>query len=176
MGSTVKYIYNWIEQNTKDCQSVVEFGAGKFDKLIHCHSSVTHRIGIELWESDILEAFKKYKNSLIYIKGDMQNFLKIINPKYFDCALFVDSLEHLVKKDAEKLIKSVQEHFRKILLMIPEGNHPQIGDRPFQKHLSTWSVKDIIKLNFVKEKVNLISNFHDFNDKDNGCIFAEWTK
>ena len=169
---------DWIFESTKDCEAVVEFGAGFFSRLKAVSDDVKYKIGIEISEVYIEQAvdFGGLK-----IQGDMREFESYIADDLRDCAMFIDSLEHLTRKDAFNLVLRVQKHFNRIILMVPEGDHPQLSDvtgngqHEFQKHRSTWHVKDIEKMGFQKIRVD--ADFHKgVIGKADGCIFATWRK
>jgi hypothetical protein len=170
---------DWIFENTKGCNTVVEFGAMFGERLLSIHPSVKNIFGLEIHQPyiDKFIADKKYA-----ICCDMSRYHNYVPTQYFDCAMFIDSLEHLFKDKAIHLINEVKKDFNKILLMIPEGNHPQskdvfeMGADEYQTHRSTWYVSDIIDLGF--QSIILDSQFHGNNGegKDEGCVFAVWNK
>ena len=172
---------DWILTETKDCETVVEFGAGSFRRLEDVHPSVKRRIGIEISQAyintspDMREVEK--------IKGDMRKFESLIPNFYsvYDCAMFIDSLEHLTRKDALDLMSRVMILFNKVILMIPEGIHIQESDitghgqHEFQKHRSTWYEKDIRAMGF--KDITVDNFFHSKKEgKEQGCIFAVWKR
>lgn len=167
---------NWIKENTKECKSVVEFGSMFFDKL--SHASCPKKIGIEIWEPYILNS--KY-NDCIKIQGDFTKFEEFIDKEDMDCAMFIDSLEHLDRETAFSLMKKVMNNFNKVLLMIPEGTYhlerdvTGLGADFFQTHRSTWYENDIKQLGFSNIIVD--KYFHEGAGYENtGCIFAIWNK
>ena len=171
MVSNRKFLNSWLCTNTEDCKTVVEFGAGYFDKLAEVHTNVKKKIGIEICKEYITEA--KYTDCEI-IHGDYRDYRSLIETKDMDCALFVDALEHIKMDDALLLIDYMQKDFNKILLMMPEGCHPQVGGTSHQAHLSTWYFEDVLKLRF--QYISLQPNFHKQKGKDGGCFFAIWRR
>ena len=185
-------LQDWILTETRGCETVVEFGAGSFRRLEGVHPSVKRRVGIEISQVYI-DASLDMKNTL-KIKGDMRKFENLIADTYYDpllrkdspmnlhdCAMFIDSLEHLTKEDAIDLMSRVIAKFNKVILMIPEGNHPQTtdvtshGQHEYQTHHSTWFEKDIRAMGF--EDVIVDEYFHKGAvGKADGCIFATWEK
>ena len=172
---------DWILTETKDCETVVEFGAGSFRRLEDVHPSVKRRIGIEISQAYINTS--PDMREVEQIKGDMRKFESLIPNFYsvYDCAMFIDSLEHLTRKDALDLMSRVMILFNRIILMIPEGIHIQESDitghgqHEFQKHRSTWYEKDIRAMGF--KDVTVDEDFHKNKiDKANGCIFAVWER
>lgn len=101
----------------------------------------------------------------------------------FDCCMYCDVLEHFEKEDAINLINMNKEDFKKILLMVPEDEHPQEGDVTgyrgdiYQMHRSTWFIDDVKKLGF--QEIIYDNTFtqpqEDDGIKTGGCIFAIWS-
>ena len=169
-----KFFLQWLWDNTAGCTAVVEFGAGFFQQLSRVHSDVKYRVGLEIYKPYHVNA--KFTKCLM-ILADMCDFDLHLKSKHYDCAMFIDSLEHLAMEDAEFLISRVKAKFNKILLMIPEGEHPQTkdvtghGGHQEQTHRSTWRVADVEALGF--QEVYLDPKFHRGVA---GCIFAVWKK
>ena len=165
---------NWVSTNTENCTTVVELGAGFFDRLEFVHPSVEHRVGIELWAPYIANA--KYHHC-VKIHGDIRQYRLLLTRNHFDCALIIDVLEHLEQQDALTLIDNLQHDFRKILLMVPEGVHPQdtdvtgFGAHELQTHRSWWYSSTLEDLGF---DVVQYDNFHNIAGKPLGCLFAVW--
>ena len=168
------FFLKWLWENTEDCTAVVEFGAGFFQQLSRVHKNVRYRVGIEVYKPYHVNA--KFTKCLMVL-ADMRDFDKHLKEKHYDCAMFVDSLEHLTMEDAKTLMKRVQAKFRKVLLMIPEGEHPQTkdvtghGGHAEQTHRSTWCKEDVEALGF--QDVYLDPKFHRGVA---GCIFAVWER
>ena len=169
---------DWISSNTNGCKSVVELGAGFFDKLTYVHPSVKTKIGIEIWQPYIDNA--KY-HDCIKVQGDIRYFdqLDIIKDTELDCVMMIDVLEHFDKITADGMLSIMKDHFNKILLMVPEGNHPQeedvtgYGAHKYQMHRSTWSEADFNRFH----EVIIDPEFHaGIAGKDSGAIFAIWKK
>ena len=173
-----EFLNKWIYDNTFGSSCVIEFGAMFFDKLEHV--AAPKRIGIEIWESYIQCATF---HDCIKVKGDFTHFEELVAKEDMDCAMFVDTLEHIEQAIAKDLMHRVMVNFNKVILMIPEGVHPQDSDvtgfeaHEYQTHRSTWYITDVMKLGFKEENITIISDFHDKNDgKDSGCILAVWSK
>lgn len=165
----------WIYMNTLGQTSVVEFGAMFFDKLA-CVAA-PKKIGIEIWEPYIRDAKCQECQK---IHGDFTIFESLIGDKDLDCAMFIDTLEHINREDAFELMSRVMNNFNKVILMIPEGNHPMDEDvtgyeaHTYQTHRSTRYAKDLIDLGFLEEKIILDPTFHSTEGRDTGCLFAVW--
>jgi len=175
---TVKIdLVDWLEQNTKDCCIVVEFGSMFFEKLGQVHQNVKKKIGIEIFKPYIDNA--KF-HDCVKIQGDMRDFSSLVPKRFRDCAMFIDSIEHIEKKDAVKLLKKVQKSFDKIILMTPDGFAPQdedfmdLGAEKYQTHRSQWSEQDLVELGF--QEVNLYPKYHFLKNKYIGCLLAVWKR
>lgn len=171
-------IDSWIREHTIDSECVVEFGAMFFERLNAVHENCKLRVGIEAHLPYILIA-ERFGNC-IRLHGDMREFESLLDPTYLDTAMFIDSLEHLSRENASDLIHRVMMRFRKILLFIPEGDHPQTKDvfltgaDYWQTHRSTWYKDDVIDLGF--QDVCVVPNYYSEQGKDHGAIFAIWKR
>lgn len=169
-------LHEWIFLNTEGSTCVVEFGAGMFEKLHWVHPSVPKTVGIEVYEPYF--NLRNVPANCTAILGNMQDFGRLVKPEDMDTALFVDSLEHLSDEDAYQLISKVKWQFRKILVFVPEGNHPQttdafkMGGDTWQTHRSTWHREDLIDMGFQKVVVDPV--YHNEPNKDRGAIFGVW--
>lgn len=168
---------NFISRETNGHQCVVELGCMFFDKLALVHPSVEIKVGIEIWEPYVTSA--KFKDC-IRILGDIREFEKYIGPPYWDCAMLIDSIEHLEKEDGLDLLSRLQKKFQKIVLMAPEGVHVQekdptgYGAHESQSHKSTWTLPEFEKLGF--EGI-VIQNYHSSRPGiSRHALFATWER
>jgi len=117
--------------------------------------------------ADIHVAFDAYRPYLENIKTDIsyvpvqgkaQDISKIFLPNSFDMVIATDILEHLVKKDALKVIVDMEVIARKVIYVeMPETYIPQnidiwgLGGHYWQTHRSTgeWSKGELEKLGFT---------------------------
>jgi hypothetical protein len=169
-------LHQWISENTKDSQCVVEFGSMFFDKLSHVSSK--KKIGIEIWLPYITAS--RYHNCE-KIHGDFTKFESLIKKEDMECAMFIDTLEHITREEAFDLMARVMKSFNKIILMIPEGEYPLekdvtgMGADYYQTHKSIWNVEDVKQLGF--KNIIVDPYFHAGSGYPNtGCIFAVWNK
>jgi hypothetical protein len=170
---------NWIRTNTHGSHTVVEFGAMFFEQLAYVNETVGKKIGIEIHQPYI---DKSKCHNCIKIQGDMRRFEELIAPEDMDCALFIDTLEHLTKDDAKDLMKRVMGKFKKVMLMIPEGNHPQttdlfqMGGDEYQTHRSSWRLQELVDMGFKSIVLDPMFHGNTGGGKDTGCLFAVWEK
>lgn len=175
-------LLRFIKNETAGYECVVEFGAGFFDKLIH--TSSPRKIGIEAWKPFIDRALF---HDCIKINNDFTKYSEYIDKEDMQCAMFIDSIEHLNADDARKLLESVISDFKKVIAFIPEGNHPSsddphgLGADQYETHRSTWYEKDVRDIGFQDIVVDPL--FHTglrsnpkYKNNDTGAIFAVWEK
>ena len=172
---------DWIKQNTEGSKTIVEFGAMYFDKLDHT-SPEAERIGIEIWRPYIDSSWNKASSSIKRIQGDFLKFEELIEEKEMDCAMFIDTLEHISKEQATDLINKVKQKFNKIILFIPKGNHPQTEDVPghgaheYQTHRSSWMEKDLEELGFTDIVAHETFHASEGPKKNHAAMFAIWER
>jgi hypothetical protein len=157
------------------------------DRLLQVHPDVRFRIGIEAYAPYLMHSQCRGAAcpDRTMILADMREFDKYIPAVHRDVAVFVDSLEHLPRAEAFALMARVLATFRKVLLFVPEGDHPQTTDGTgqggdfYQTHRSTWRDPDVHELGFSDVTVDSLY-FADDPDhpKSKGCgaIFAVWEK
>lgn len=100
----------------------------------------------------------------------------------WDIILGIDFLEHLELFHAYNVVDRMKRVGGKVILFVPEGNHPQevdhyrMGGDHWQTHRSTWKAEDLEALGFEVERW---VDFHRWA-KDRGCdpgaLWATWRK
>lgn len=190
-------VLEWAREQCRGSHHVVEFGAGKLDYIIQLdgreqievnrpedgittRSLVCKGDHIKCPQRTAIEAYAEYISAwksndfLTVVVGDMRDY-QTLGLRKFDCALFIDSIEHLHRGDALTLISRLQEDGVRIVVFAPEGIHQQSkgswGDsNVLQAHLSTWYPRDFNALGFKTEQW---AGFH--KDLANGGAFtATW--
>lgn len=174
----------WILEQTKGFGSVVEFGCMFGDRLEQVHPDVLVRVGIEAHEPYVSykRTTSRARPGRIIVHGDMREFEDLVPPGYREVALFVDSLEHLTREDAFDLMGRVMAAFRKVVLFIPKGEHPQTADAlkmgadDYQTHRSTWYESDLYELGF--DDVTTDDYFYAGEGKAGSlsAMFAVWNR
>ena len=131
--------HNWIRENTVNAKSVVELGAGFFNRFSDVHNTVKQKIGIEIYKPYIDNA--KYHNC-VKIHGDALDYRNLLKEYELDVVMLIDVLEHFDKDVGFELIGNLKKDFNKILLMLPFGLYEQDKDitgfegHEYQKHRS----------------------------------------
>lgn len=133
-----------IQRITHGHFKTVEFGCG-VGAYLKCSTS-PRTIGIEAFQPYAEEARGLGFDVVV---GDMREYRKFISPPY-SVALFIDSLEHLPKKDGEKLLDLVLEDFMVVYIFAPFGDHPSSAydGNALQEHKSSWWPDDLISKGF----------------------------
>jgi hypothetical protein len=162
----------WLKDELKGSTCVVDLGAGFFDKLRFAPPMAT-KIGIE-----VFPAYLGYcpvgTNARL---GDMRNWASIIAPKERDCAMLIDTIEHLPKLEGIALLRGLKDGgFRKILVMTPDGFVKQDEDvtgygNEFQIHECGWTEGELEAEGFHVERA---VNFHAHMSVD--ALFAVWNR
>jgi hypothetical protein len=179
----------WINQKTKDSNSVVELGAMFFEKLKHVSSTIKIKIGIEIWEpyikSDVDHFGVPVFEDCIKIHGSILDYKTLLSGYELDTAMIIDVLEHFDKDIAFDLINNLKQDFNKIILMVPAGYYPQDIDHSgfhadeYQKHRSSWYEEDIRKLGFGEVVLDELFHYNEelaTKKMDTGCWFCVWVK
>lgn len=98
----------------------------------------------------------------------------------FDVVLGIDFVEHVDRIVAQACIYFMRLVGQKIVLFVPEGNHPQdtdhygMGADHWQTHRSIWQAEDLEALGFTVERW---VDFHRWNPKsDPGALWATWRR
>jgi len=173
-----RVLHEWINEKTTNSKIVVELGAGFFGCLAYVNKNTEKKIGIEIWEPYIQNSIY---DDCIKIHGNIFDYEILLSESDYDTVMIIDVLEHFEKEESIKLIESLKKRFRKVLLMIPEGNHPQeedvtgFGAHEFQTHKSTWIFSEISEI-LGFDDVIYYKNFHSQAGKDPGCVFASWER
>jgi hypothetical protein len=171
-------MFQWLDPELAGATSVLDLGAGKFDKLGRAPATA-RKVGIEIWPGCI-EA-RDTTNIYEIIHGDMREWMVLAPPDVDDVALLLDVLEHIPKPDGHRLVTGLQTRFRKIVVFTPMGFMPQTEDvwgmgNPNQIHVSGWTVADLTGHDF-----EIVAAEPDYHQEGNGkprggAIFAVWER
>lgn len=134
----------------QETESVLDLGCGKGVAAEVFNKEKKYQFfGVDLYEPYLKVCRKRgfYKK---LIKAD----LKKINfkEKSFDVVILFQVIEHLNKKDSEKLIKKALKFAKKaVLISVPNGNCYQeaYDGNIYHKHKSSWIPSDLKKLGFT---------------------------
>ena len=152
---------------------IVDFGAGRFD-----YTSLLGQercVGVEVFEPYVRDFCPGRIRAVV---GDMRQFETLGLPD-FDCALLIDSIEHIPKQDGIDMLTRLKAACSRVLVFTPEGEYIQEYDpwgyeNPGQVHRSTWWADDLTQLGFV---VGRRPHFHHTNPPEKqAAMFARWDR
>jgi len=176
------YFHDFITRSTQGSASVVDLGAGLFERMYWFHPDVKQRIGIEIFQPYIDSA--RY-HDCIKICGDVMNYRELLKGHELDTAFSMDLMEHITREDGLKLIAMLKEDFKKVIIIAPCGDFPQdedvlgFGNHTYQTHRSVWRESDFESLGFT---INIVDpTFHSTperlaNHQDIAAYFGVWER
>ena len=145
-NSFYKYI---LKTSVSGATTVLDVGCGSHSMLGKVRGKF-NSTGIDIFKGCIADS-RKEKNHDKYILGDIRNLSKYFKNKSFDVVVSVDVIEHLTKKEALSMIRSMEKIAKKrIVIMTPNGFYPQstLFGNPHQVHKSGWYVADLENLGY----------------------------
>ena len=146
--------YFLLRRETKNCRTVIDLGCGNTSPGKYVKSKNHYWVGVDRFEPYLTQS-SYHKIHDKYIKSDI---LKLKMPaKSFECAMALDVIEHLEKKDGSKLINIMEAlASKKIIIFTPNGFLPQKikNGNIFQEHKSGYSCEEMKKMGFNVYGVN----------------------
>jgi hypothetical protein len=163
-------LYSWIRRNTTGCRVVADFGSGRCDKLNHVWQPA-HKIAIEIYPGYLVNVPPYVKAVL----GDFREWKRYLSEEEIDCAMMIDTLEHIPKEDGQLLLRGMQEKFNRIIIFTPDGYHPQFADpidggNEYNVHECGWVHSELESEGFAVEADP------EFHGPKGGALFAVWEK
>jgi 2-polyprenyl-3-methyl-5-hydroxy-6-metoxy-1,4-benzoquinol methylase len=143
LGRVVHTLDYCIQNELRDCKSVLDLGCGPSSPLQYC-KNIKYSIGVEAFLPYLEESKKKNIHSE-YLDKKIEDLNFPENS--FDAVIMIEVLEHLPKEvGVEILKKSSKWAKKKIIVSTPNGYFPMdaVDGNEHQRHLSGWSV-DVFK-------------------------------
>jgi len=143
-----------LKREIKDCRTVIDLGCGTSSPAKYIRSKKQYWVGVDGF-GPYIEKCKELKIHNTYIKSDI--FKLKLPPKSFECAIALDVIEHLEKKEGEQFLKQMEALASiKIIIFTPNGYVPQktIDENILQKHKSGYSYFEMRKMGFRVFGVN----------------------
>lgn len=134
-------VWRNLDNNVK---SLLDVGCGKGVPVEFINRK--HRyfvIGLDAFAPYLNECKKKRIHDT-YVQADVRQLP--FADSTFDCVLCLEVLEHLEKKDGEKLLSELERiASREVILSTPVGNYKQdnYDDNPLQEHKYIWEPMEI---------------------------------
>jgi len=164
--------YRLLKKELKGCKTVLEFGCG-YDSPLRLLKGF-HSVGIDI-HAPTIERARALKTHDEYIIADV---LKYRSRKKFDCAVALDVIEHVKKKDGRRLMENMEKSARKVIIFTPNGYVPQaeeyVKENPFQAHLSGWTVIEFKKKGYQVRGINGLKWLRKENAKVRGRPKLLW--
>lgn len=147
-----------LKQELKDCKSILDLGCGSLSPIggICAHSTNVYLVGVDAFAPSIESSRRKG----IHDEYFLMNVLDIegkFGRKSFDCAVALDLIEHLPKKEGNRLLEIMEEVSRKkVVLNTPNGFLPQrvYGGNIWQVHRSGWTAEEMMARGYRVVGVN----------------------
>lgn len=143
------FFYKTLERKLAGCESVLDVGCGDNSPLAKVKKTF-YSVGMDIFKPNI-EKSKKAKIHNYYKIGDILKLDSFFKPKSFDAVVALDVIEHFKKRDALKLIDSMEEIAKKkVLIITPYGFAKQSAydGNPYQEHKSGWNMSDFKKMGY----------------------------
>jgi ubiquinone/menaquinone biosynthesis C-methylase UbiE len=144
-----------LEKAVGRCATLLDVGCGS-DSPIRNFSKKMECVGVDAFGPSIERSQKKGIHSR-YVKGDVLDIDRLFPPKSFDCVLASDLIEHLERKEGERLLRKMERLAKKkVVVFTPNGFLRQEGfeNNPWQVHKSGWSVSDMRKRGYKVIGIN----------------------
>lgn len=122
---------------------------------------------------------------VVLLHGEALAVLRTVDDECLDVVMAIDFVEHLVLDDAIRVVNEMKRALKpggKLLVFVPEGNHPQDKDHFqsggdfWQTHRSTWYLDDV--RNFLH--IPMVERWEGFHagtpGKDENALWCVWEK
>lgn len=134
------FFYLLLKKKLKNCQTILDIGCGGLSPLRFVDGET---YGIDVYGSAIKQAKKNMTHSA-FKTMDIKKIAEKFQPKSFEAVVSLDVIEHLKKKDGERLIANMEKITRKkVIIFTPNGFMPQKGELIYDKHLSGWTIDEM---------------------------------
>lgn len=123
----------------------------------------------------LVDRKKRYGSKVTPRHGEALTLMSKMQDRSYDVVLGIDVVEHLEKADGLRLLAEMRRVGKRVVLFVPEGNHPQAAHsgNEWQAHRSTWWAPDLEAIGFMVERWE---NFHSEPGKDSGAMFVTWSE
>lgn len=166
--------YDALTKELRNMKTVLDVGCGDSSPLAKIKKNFSS-FGIDAHKPSILKS-RKAKIHNYYKIGDILKLDSFFKPKSFDAVVALDVIEHFKKKDALKLIDSMDRIAKKkVLIVTPYGFAKQSAydGNPYQEHKSGWNVSDFKKMGY---KIHGMRGFRFIRGGEGGAniLYKPW--
>lgn len=130
--------------------AVIDLGCGKSSPIKFFSNELKYSLGIDKHLVSVEDSIKA-KIHTEYVVSDILEACRNVADNSFDCALALDIIEHLEKRNGEALLNEMARIAKKrVIIYTPNGFLRQAAfeNNEAQKHLSGWNAKEMKDLGF----------------------------
>lgn len=131
-------------------KTLLDLGCGRNSPIKFFSNKLKYSLGVDSHLASV-EDSKKYKIHTEYVVSGILGACRNIADNSFDCAIALDVIEHLEKKDGEKLLNEMERIAKKrVIIFTPNEFLKQnvFDNNQAQKHLSGWSAREMKRMGF----------------------------
>jgi SAM-dependent methyltransferase len=150
------HYYSELEKAMGNCNCVLDVGCGSNSPLRYIRAKIKYSVGVDIDKKSIENSKQKQIHDQYY-EMNVNDIHKKFQQNEFECVLASDIIEHLSKKDGQKLIDKMERiGCRRVIILTPNGYLEQsdLHDNPHQRHLSGWSVEELKSLGYKVTGIN----------------------
>ncbi|GGA35964.1 class I SAM-dependent methyltransferase [Paenibacillus physcomitrellae] len=175
-----KEVYNanfisLLRQQFRYCGSVLDVGCGL--GLLWDHYDCNIIVAMDI-HRPYLENLRKTSAFVLPIVADARQIGSLLMPRSVDAVALIDSLEHLSKGDARKVLSAAEKIARqRVVIFTPRGFFPQesldnygLKGEKFQTHQSGWEPEEFMQRGY---RVIVLKGFHNAQNASFRAAFGE---
>lgn len=129
----------WIDD--LEPKTVLDIGAGVGTYSIMCYQPGQHWTALEVFEPYVTMFNLHGKYDEVWIEDARKTTYK-----HFDLIIAGDMIEHMPKKDSQKLIKKLLKNCKNLLICFPILHHEQHAGEEgndFETHIDHWTFEEM---------------------------------
>jgi len=134
-----------------DTRTLIDVGCGRgiIGALVRIYREPKRLVGVDIFQP-YLNFCKKFNLYDEVYCLDLRKLPLPFENKDFDVVTCIEVLEHLPKKDGEKLLDEMERLAKLVIVTTPATFFLQqdFNHNPFQKHMSSWTLANFRKRNY----------------------------
>lgn len=142
--------YSLLARELRGMQLILDVGCGARSPIAKIPKTF-RAVGADIFKKSI-ERSRQARIHDEYIVGDVKKIGEKVAKKSFDAVIALDLIEHLSRKDGERLLKTMETIARKkVIVMTPNGFYRQepYENNSYQIHKSGWLTRDFTKRGYT---------------------------